>query len=575
MRRSLRLLLITVFLALPAQLQVLGAPPTRPMAAGATYVVDSTNDTSDADLGNPACADADHHCTLRAAVMQANVATGVNTITVPSGIFLLTRPGAEDGAVLGDLDITNRLTIQGAGPGLTIVDGNSNVTHDRVFQVLDSAADVTIMDLTIRNGSVPTSGVSGPSRGGGILADSTSGFLQLTLNNVILEGNFALTGGGLYASAAHVSLKNSTVRRNVADAGGGTGGGIYAAFGGSLTIQDSQVYSNTAYGGGGLDIEGNANTDIMRSQIYSNTAASFGGGIANSATFAFPDSPLKLTDSRLHDNLAGYSGGAINTRSSLALTRTALDTNHALYFGGGIYITAGNGSTLSIQKSTLSRNNSRFGGAIAYDGTSIAAQTLTLENSTLSNNVASHDGAGIYAVERARVQLFNDTIAGNLLSLAYLATNPLRGGGVFITDTAVITAQNTLIANNLFTDNSSHSGPDDCFTSATPTLHSLGYNLVETTTNCSFSGTTFGNITGMDPMLGPLQFNGGSTQTQALLVGSPAIDTAQTLTPGCTDHAGAPLTTDQRGWLRPHGAHCDIGAFEYYPPALWIPLIRR
>src|SRR5512137_1959945 len=93
-------------------------------AAGNTYVVNSTADTPDADVGNPTCADASGHCTLRAAIMKANFVTGLDTITLPSGVYLLTRSGDDDVTVLGDLDIADDLTIQGAGSGATIVDGN-------------------------------------------------------------------------------------------------------------------------------------------------------------------------------------------------------------------------------------------------------------------------------------------------------------------------------------------------------------------------------------------------------------------------------------------------------------------
>ena len=64
----------------------------------------------------------------------------------------------------------------------------------------------------------------------------------------------------------------------------------------------------------------------------------------------------------------------------------------------------------------------------------------------------------------------------------------------------------------------------------------------------------------IDPLLGPLQDNGGPTWTHALLDGSPAIDTG---TP--TDCPAI----DQRGYLRPVDgdgddiAVCDIGAYEY------------
>ena len=74
--------------------------------------------------------------------------------------------------------------------------------------------------------------------------------------------------------------------------------------------------------------------------------------------------------------------------------------------------------------------------------------------------------------------------------------------------------------------------------------------------------------------IGPLQNNGGPTLTHALLPGSEAIDS--TYPSGCGDQIGAPLTTDQRGFSRPVGAACDVGAFEYRPLRyLYLPTIVR
>jgi hypothetical protein len=81
---------------------------------------------------------------------------------------------------------------------------------------------------------------------------------------------------------------------------------------------------------------------------------------------------------------------------------------------------------------------------------------------------------------------------------------------------------------------------------------------------CTFTATT-GDLVGtpgqpMEPLIGPLQSNGGPTWTHALLPGSPAID------------AGTPSrcpTADQRGYARPEDGDgdgnpiCDIGAFEF------------
>jgi hypothetical protein len=69
-------------------------------------------------------------------------------------------------------------------------------------------------------------------------------------------------------------------------------------------------------------------------------------------------------------------------------------------------------------------------------------------------------------------------------------------------------------------------------------------------------------------VLGPLQFNGGPTETHALLPGSPAMDAGNA---GCADGNGQPLPTDQRGKARPVDGNgdgtpaCDIGAFEFFP----------
>jgi hypothetical protein len=64
-------------------------------------------------------------------------------------------------------------------------------------------------------------------------------------------------------------------------------------------------------------------------------------------------------------------------------------------------------------------------------------------------------------------------------------------------------------------------------------------------------------------MLGPLQNNGGPTQTMALPSGSPAIDAGNPN--GCTDNKGHLLKTDQRGMPRPDkedSGGCDMGAYE-------------
>ena len=93
------------------------------------------------------------------------------------------------------------------------------------------------------------------------------------------------------------------------------------------------------------------------------------------------------------------------------------------------------------------------------------------------------------------------------------------------------------------------------------------------------SGCTIPNVLNAGLILlntiGPLQNNGGPTWTHALLPGSDAINsTLDSL--GCVDETGALLTTDQRGFPRPVGMRCDVGAFEYSPlRSLYLPVAVR
>src|SRR6266404_7208434 len=85
-------------------------------AAAATFTVNDTADAVDAAPGNGSCATAGGGCTLRAAIQEANANTGPDTITVPDGTYMLTIAGRdEDSAATGDLDITDDVTITGAG----------------------------------------------------------------------------------------------------------------------------------------------------------------------------------------------------------------------------------------------------------------------------------------------------------------------------------------------------------------------------------------------------------------------------------------------------------------------------
>ncbi len=527
--------------------------------AASTYVVNSTADLPDADQGDGLCLASNGQCTLRAAIMQANFFTGPDTIILPLGVYQLTRPGDDDLAVLGDLDIINDLTIQGAGSSVTIVDGNGAVTGDRVFQILATAKNVVLSGLTIRNGKKTNTF----DQGGGLYW--VGGGSHLTLTDVVIENNAAYNGGGLFLdyspSADVVVIDRLIVRANTATA---AAGGLAANFGdfAGFDLRNSQVYGNVAFEGGGIYFQstttfGLSSVSIQTSEIYSNNTAGLSAGFENhSGTAAVP---VVLQTSSLYQNHSNSYGGAIGNYGTLAISNTTLDTNSAVLRGGGIYNFEG--GVIDMKQSTLSRNTAQTGGGIYSEFFIHNNALLTLTNGTLSGNSASQDGAGIY-VDGGQINLFNATIAGNEILVPVGTLYAGLGGGVYVNARAAVTASNTLLADNTHRYQALLPVPDDCLGS----INSLGFNLIQTTSNCTIGGTTSGNITGQDPLLGPLAHNGGPTSTNQPQAGSPAIDKGS----GCPPF-------DQRGAARPVGPACDIGAVEYGAPLplLYLPIISK
>ena len=195
--------------------------------------------------------------------------------------------------------------------------------------------------------------------------------------------------------------------------------------------------------------------------------------------------------------------------------------------GGGIY----NGGTLTIVNSTVS-GNTAIKGAGVHNGE--AATTVTITNSTLSGNAASAYGGACF--NGGTLQIANSTLSGNSASI---------GGGILVFGPLQI--GNTIL-------NRGDSGANiDSFGEVTVT--SLGYNLSSDDAGGHLTGS--GDQINTDPLLGPLQDNGGSTFTHALLPGSPAIDAGD---PNFTP----PPFVDQRGpgFDRVRNGRIDVGSFE-------------
>jgi CSLREA domain-containing protein len=291
-----------------------------------------------------------------------------------------------------------------------------------------------------------------------------------------------------------------------------------------------------------------AGTDTINVPAGTYTLTGAAGEDANVSGDLDIDSPVTLDptgvvviDGGLVDRVLDILPGAGLTAADLRITRGDSTS------GGGVRNLSG---TVVLTGVTLNGNEGGEGGALFNDG------TATLRNVTLSGNSATINGGGMY--NSGTATLNNVTIVEN--SADQDANGSGDGGGIFV-QSGTVTPSNTIVGDN--TDRSTGADPrhNDC----SGTLTSGGYNLIEDTTGCTITGTTTGNITGQDPQLFRLQDNGGPTPTHALKHISPALDTGNPAQPGTGGSACE--GTDQRGFPRPQGPRCDMGAFELLQPS--------
>jgi hypothetical protein len=518
-----------------------------PVCAQSVYTVDRLTDTGE---GSGLSGD------LRYCV--TNATSGLDTIIVSvTGTINLTGPLP---------DLATSVTI--AGPGADQLTVRRTTGGSYRILTLTRSATVLISGLTLANGKAP--------EGGGIFV----GDGNLTLTNSILYENmggiFGVGGGAIYLERGNVSVDKSTILTNFGYARGGAG--IYVAAG-SLSLTNSVLFDNRAadsgggVGGGGIYVAGGkvaidytALSSNSASGYFDGAAPSLGGGIYVAGGTVSIDHTTLSNNFAVGGNGAdenecefvcygggpggpGRGGAIYEAEGSVSVNNSTLSNNHAVGGSGGnsigafggvggpgeggsIYVAGG---TLQVFQNTLSGNGSGggtggegwcddcggtggngLGGSLTIFGGSVEVQHSTL---TLNQSTGGAPGSGARAGQGT-------------------------GGGLALTR-GTLRARNTILAGNTATT----TAPD-----VSGNLNSSGHNLIGNSTGGSGYDST--DLLDVDPLLGPLQNNGGPTFTHALLFGSPAIDAG--------DNTDAP-ELDQRGpgFPRIVNGIIDIGAFEF------------
>lgn len=342
-----------------------------------------------------------------------------------------------------------------------------------------------------------------------------------------------------------------------------TGGGENAARTGDLDLTESVKISGAGMGAYGTT-------------IYANDDA-FGDRLIH----VRPGITVYLDNLRLQGGSANYvsaadpaiGAGIFNENSFLYLTRVSLVSNNSLNMGGGIG--NGKGSYLEVNLCRFSNNSAKNGGGIFNEWVAV------VNNSLFDTNTGTISGGGFknnVLDPSAKAELKNVTFFGNTSNAGagMFSDNRMYVNNATIVDNQGIGLMSTgsgYIRNSLIGLNAD--GENCVFEENGLTQFvSLGHNI-EDQNSCMLSVSKGDQINvpsvGVDTVP---RFNGGPTETLALLEGSPAIDAGDSSCPGY----------DQRWFLRPAAGPdegdtpiCDVGAYEWgaVGQVIYVPIISR
>ena len=300
------------------------------------FRVNTESDLKDINPGDGHCGNENDQCSLRAALQEANTASGSCLVLLPGGEYGLSTPGREeDQSATGDLDVKGNITILGSGAERSIIDGSRQA--DTVLHVLNNATAL-ISGITIRGGN-------GQGYPGGISNDG-----RLSLHDCAIVNNRSSGNAGGIWNEGSMLVNRCVVADNVAKF---NGGGIYTRRG---------------------------STNIVETAVRNNRTNKFdGAGIANN------NGTVTIERSSLTGNSAGRSGGGIWSDSKLQLKNVTVSSNEANSVAG-IHIVAGTGS-LSAVTVVNNKSSSDAGAGIANK-----SAIVRMANSLVAGN--SGEGGG-------------------------------------------------------------------------------------------------------------------------------------------------------------------------------------
>jgi predicted outer membrane repeat protein len=300
-------------------------------AQATTFTVDSLADPTD-----PA------GTTLHEAIDQANATAGPDRITFASGLT-------------GSIGLTANLpninyALEIAGPGASQLTVSGNNARGIFHSVGLAPPGLQISGLTLSAGNNVAD-----ARGGALFL---AGGSPATISDTVLTGNTAAEGGAVYTLNGSLAVQRSTFAGNTSTTG--EGGGAISSYGTEVSISDSVISGNDSgdQGGGIRTTKAsgpNGSLVIQGSTVSGNEASICCGGILTNAT-----QTTVVRNSTISGNkVTGGSSGGVYTYGPLAVTGSTIAGNTSAYYGGGIYASPVEETTL--QNSIVAGNNAPIG----------------------------------------------------------------------------------------------------------------------------------------------------------------------------------------------------------------------
>ena len=483
---------------------------------------------------------------LQSALTMAVASMEDDTINLAAGQYNTT--GSEfDGMGLGIFS----LNLVGAGPGMTILDGQN---ANRIMALSTGAGNLSISGITFQNGN------AGANPGGALNATTGAGFISLD-NCEFINNQNAERGGGIRfntGATGEIRVTNSTFTNNRGDSGGGlwmnTGNGPVIVEGCTFTNNSA----NNTNGGGARANTSDGPVTFTNNTFNMNTAAVDGGAIRINTS----DGDVTMTGNSFTDSTAtSGDGGAVRHNSSggnFTFNNNTVNQAIADSQGGGVYFNTSTGTfTATNNTFTNGIDSAGDGGAIWFRGSNSSANII---NNIIADSMAQVDGGGIYLETSGMntVNIINNTITANI------AGNAGGGARIILNDmSTVVNFYNNIIWNNI----SPASMGQDVYVDNTVggTFRLFNNDFTEICfTGGSCDPTSLGPDQGANKInenplfLDPPAFN------FQLGSGSPAIDMGTAAAPAlpATDHDGNP---------RIFGPEPDMGALEALPLIMISP----